>query len=790
MPINWLAPGTALGGRTHSQLHADDAIPSKTRDDAIDSAKRGVSNGFNGSNIESRRVTYEINERNKVQDRSIKLEQVELSHVVSDVSSIEGGMFIHDMDEFERGRDRSFIERGMDPPDQASNNGGVAKERRGGSSAQSRANSDSSRGGSNQSRTGASTNSSSTHLHSNRIFTSDAANNYYGAMQELRVIKETDGDHRGKEDGKVDTNAQTNAQKKSLEELVTEALAVVKTPQEAAQYLMEQDDDGQGGNKMELFAAILARQKEQHRQETAARSALMKNDASVPVNSFEFPPIVTQASSLTILTEMAVPRGAKNVASDDPPIGEYPSPVNSPEQDTLGYPENKDGATAAGGGAGGKMGQLWGKLRLPPDAEFADGSKQQPTSNTNTVGGKKTISHPIWVNGEQVMIQAPATFGSKQKKDQPRKKEQPSNIDKVRSMSPMVLLRKKSGSVKEAGENPAEKNQASEESIKEKKEDESTAGSSTSRDSRVILIPPTYANNPAKEESKSTTNSNNVESKGLIRTASKLRNKIKPSSKDTPVVSPVATTRKAPQDPPEVTQTEKDARECIESAKAAAQSDKVPLERKGSKLSKFTKKVQKKSPEKAVLPPRIPSREVVQPVHQQIITSSDDEGSVECSVKVNETAHSDAAIEGSGAQQKRIGTGSPVITTADDDSVEISVFCDMPVEMANASDASPKSSPVAVVAPEQKKKSRMAQAKDKYQRKTGQANKSPGNRSPVKFTSDDGGVAFLEENKEDEEQGDDGNESIRKKDRLKKILDYRKKASPTPKKNLPQETLE
>lgn len=239
-----------------------------------------------------------------------------------------------------------------------------------------------------------------------KIFTSYAANNYYHAMTTAsengsRVASRAVGRVASKVAGKATSKATTEVEKaatkeaskevikkaqngkrtekKRLDELVDEALAVAKSPEEVAQYLIAQNDSG--CDKKTLYAAIIAKLMQQH-QHNSANCNSNNNDRQSKKSSAEpkgatvqasppgaIPPVtsiehstsgnLSTTSSITRdsaswkpppvpeehPTEVGASKGSRSGSAPsgfsdeyDPPIAEYPSPVCSPKSDDLGYP--------------------------------------------------------------------------------------------------------------------------------------------------------------------------------------------------------------------------------------------------------------------------------------------------------------------------------------------------------------------------------------------------------------------------------------------------------------------
>ncbi len=245
----------------------------------------------------------------------------------------------------------------------------------------------------------------STEVHTNvtsmttQRFASDAANNYYQVMKlnaskRNSFIKQSkrnssmDGSNKfsevtGRDKAKVETSCDNDketiaiekdrtkkqgkkAEKKTVEQLVAEALSVARTPAEIAHYSLSQEDEKHHGSdeKKTLSSHILT-----EHEELSVKTEIVSSLAAV--HRFACPPIasidmfdmhrvvsaLSAASSIThqsdckknlVITEAAssqeknVGEKKSNPSSDDPPMAEYPPPVCSPGEDNLVNPEPDD----------------------------------------------------------------------------------------------------------------------------------------------------------------------------------------------------------------------------------------------------------------------------------------------------------------------------------------------------------------------------------------------------------------------------------------------------------------
>ena len=406
----------------------------------------------------------------------------------------------------------------------------------------------------------------------------------------------------------------------------------------------------------------------------------------------------------------------------------------------------------------------------------------------------------------------------------------------VRSMSPSLF--KKTPEIPE-WDPAAEQSVANDSKSKVSKDssnpvsDTSTAASSTtptgsSGESKIIaLAPEDPAAAEERKDEQPTKSKTSIRSASPIAMAKQLMKPIASSSKDTPVTA--------------------ELKETIGSPMGETSNDTASIPEESNKKSGKTQNKKKQ----AALPPRIPSREVVPPpqsVEQQIITSSDDDGSVECSVMSASAGSDDAenscndamlqlTVDGhtiaAYSADRESNNASPVVTTElDSGSFEVSVqetptgsgsfdnketpkstnvsvtqFCEKETphvsNVGTATDTIPAeaedeaeedNAPTTTEQEEtkkkkskkkKKKKSKLDMAKEKYQKKaTHQQPKSPGAR----------GVAGVPSFDPSADVGDDGSKATdsktRKKDKLRKVMEYRSKASPLPKKNVDRETME
>jgi len=791
-----------------------------------------------------------------------------------------------------------------------------------------------------------------------RIFTSDAANNYYNAMK-LAKMSGTPAERvdKSKNDGKAGENGSKTTSKKAstdgkntkkskkngsqkkgqqtgkkttLEQLVSEALSVAKTPEEIAQFLLAQDGHASssscGHDKKALYAAILAKHEEQQiansvSQRKGNNRQSVKNNNAVPKSPPAIPPVTSldcsndsTTSSIThtsytkngsvcsAITEQ--PPQAKtnrnpnsNVSNsnvknspaknsdNDPPLAEYPSPVCSPDEDTLGYPTKGDGnydeynnntnvlpdnlkldavhednigevktksysdsstaastipsattnnpASVISGASRQKINNVLETHTSAIQEDFfllEDNSIEHDLKSfkneairkgVNAMSNKKP-SEDYGISQALKVTDLPSVTGSvKLAKNNEKQKggKKISGRGVVRSMSPIMLFKKKkmevvhsSTTISKKGDNAVPSNIASSTSKSKlrlvrsmspslfssnpnnvvKKDDKgsggggrstsdvSTAASSSSPasvGSAVIFLPPSYSTDPpVSEEAKKSTRSG-IRAASPVVMANRIMNKIKPidsSSKNTAEIAVML-----------------DPRECIGSTTIENASDKAS--------SSFAAKESKspKSKNKA-LPPRIPSRPVVAEQQQQemqnIITSSDDDGSVECSVMMDDDEEEmlQLATDGNGvatslgesgsdssAKTEKVETTPLMTTSADDMSVEVS--------MLENTEAEEMETPrVTNVSPKKRKKSRMELAKENLAK---HQPKSP-DKEEVKEGKLLAATAPSEEDADDTTITSSTSSKIRKKEKLKKIMEYRNKASPTPKKNLPQKTLD
>ena len=246
----------------------------------------------------------------------------------------------------------------------------------------------------------------STKVHTNvtsnvttHFFASDAANDYYQVMKlnaskRNSFIKQSKrnnsidssnkfSDVTGRDKAKVETYCENDketiaikkdgtkkqgkkAEKKTLEQLVAEALSVARTPAEIAQYSLSQEDEKHHGSdeKKTLSSHTLTEHEELSiKTEIVPSLAVVHSVACPPIASismFEMVRVMSALSAASSKThqsdcnknlvtteadsslEKNVGEKRSNPSSDDPPMAEYPPPVCSSGEDNLVNPESDD----------------------------------------------------------------------------------------------------------------------------------------------------------------------------------------------------------------------------------------------------------------------------------------------------------------------------------------------------------------------------------------------------------------------------------------------------------------
>lgn len=207
----------------------------------------------------------------------------------------------------------------------------------------------------------------------------------------------------------------------------------------------------------------------------------------------------------------------------------------------------------------------------------------------------------------------------------------------------------------------------------------------------------------------------------------------------------------------------------------AVKDNKIVIEEKGTKPPKSNI---------MILPPLIPTRAILidspcQP--QPIVISSDDDGSVECSVKITDNKKfppDDAQIAVKESPcMKEISTA----VSDDNSSNESSLFTNLEVDKMTPKVANAE-------LPKSMRKSKKDQAKEKLARRLPRVSKTADGKE---YRSDHDFIAHM--------TSDDNSNinspittcsKMRKREKLQKIIDYRKKAAPTVEKTVLHKTLD
>jgi hypothetical protein len=229
----------------------------------------------------------------------------------------------------------------------------------------------------------------------------------------------------------------------------------------------------------------------------------------------------------------------------------------------------------------------------------------------------------------------------------------------------------------------------------------------------------------------------------------------------------------------------------------SSSSSSPAIEKKGTNEKKKMETTNNQTPKSTnrALPPLIPARAIIadppclpqQQQQQRIVTMPDDDGSVECSVKVvpsddkkgiTSSASVVACTSGSSLMDQGVivpngSTTTSISKTVSDDngSNESSLFNDLEVDEATTDKPS-------------KMKGRKERAKEKL------ARRQPKVTAKVKGTDalqNSIPASTSEDNKSNITSIIDNS---RKKEKLQKVMNYRKKASPAPTQKLPQKTLD
>ena len=364
-------------------------------------------------------------------------------------------------------------------------------------------------------------------------------------------------------------------------------------------------------------------------------------------------------------------------------------------------------------------------------------AKKKPT--TGGVGRVRSMSPLVFMkkkSDSNITNEDETTQDGIAKQDESSTKKK-SKLRSVRSMSPSLFNSDKSSDAVAKALKKSDKKSSSDDATNPVS-DVSTAASSSSpasAGSKIILLPPSNEANVINNEEVS---------EEVNQLVNKIKKKI--TAKDAPAAG------------------DDEARECITASPGSGRN--ATNEKKGVKSKK------------SALPPRIPSRKVPvdppsQQQAQQVITSSDDDGSVECSVlqeendemlqlstdgKVVDLAKKDAYSE---APYSEV---SPIFALpADDGSVEVSAFDGLSQTSPKAFKASKENET------KKKKKSRMQLAKAKLAR---HQPKSPGRgdgKQQQEETKKGAEAAPSIEKHDDKTIMSTTSSKLRKKEKLKKV---------------------
>lgn len=678
-----------------------------------------------------------------------------------------------------------------------------------------------------------------------RLFKSDAANNYYNAMKMKNVLQTTananndDGTNNNlkpdltKDDAApskmnsnavaaiVDGGANTGGREQKKTTFANSndggqrnaEIAVLSSPNSPTQ----QQGNGGGGGGGEGRGGIIPPITSfdwscaggDQRDILSATSSITHCDSFLHPND-SFCSITTEeatatasaaaaAASATAFTNSASQKYKKHDerSSDDPPIAEYPSPIcmSSPDDNATTYDSCVTHAASAvvvvpkeltldviAEGSETENGRSTTSMSHTNYKEMDESIEQDlqsyqatssstmsseklanvaETSTTNTVKPppRDEISHALNVVDALSIIGSAAVS----KKPTPEKIANhavvPSmKLRSVRSMSPSLFKKKKYSTEKGDG-----------------KGGEVTSSSLSSTKS-IVLVPNVV---PASSSS-SSLSSPRASKRNNKEEETKKMNSSDSESDGSTAASTVSTSGTNPAEAP---------RKCIDSTSTPSLS---ATEKKGTKDTKKAEVKGTNSPIKSknrALPPLIPSRAIkisppCQP--QQIITSSDDDGSVECCVKAVSNDNKDvtppdvSATDGHKDAQIVAGESTIAISntvSGDSGSCESSLFKGLELD-----EVTPKLDNVNPSTKGRKERARERLARRQPKVSAGVADtdeKSAKNFIPASLSEDKSNISTSI-----------ASDKSRKKEKLQKIMDYRNKASPAPERKLPQKTLD
>ena len=187
-----------------------------------------------------------------------------------------------------------------------------------------------------------------------QLFASDAANNYYNIVN-LNASKRKSFMSARKINSATDSSTSfSEAGKKTLEQLVADALSVAMTPEEMAHHSLSQEHDG-SDEKEALYSTTLSTTHEERSvasessQNESIKTEIVSSPAVVPpavppIASFDVCRAQSNLSAASSITAEVALSEEKKVGvkssipgSDDPPMAEHPSPVCSPGENNLRY---------------------------------------------------------------------------------------------------------------------------------------------------------------------------------------------------------------------------------------------------------------------------------------------------------------------------------------------------------------------------------------------------------------------------------------------------------------------
>ncbi len=684
-----------------------------------------------------------------------------------------------------------------------------------------------------------------------RLFKSDAANNYYNAIKMKNALQtktnanNNDGNNNNlkpdltKDDAapsKMNSNAvaaivdggATTEGREQKKTTFANNIAVLSPPNSLTQQQGNGDGGGEGrggiippitsfdwscagGDQRDILSATSSI--------THCDSFLHPNDSFCSITTEEAT-AAAAAASTTGLTNSASQKYKKHDerSSDDPPIAEYPSPIckSSPDDNATTYDSCVTHAASAvvlvpkeltldviAEGSETENGRSTTSISHKNYKEMDESIEQDlqsyqatssstmsnekladvaETSTTNAVKPppRDEISHALNVVNALSIIGSAAVS----KKPAPDKITNhaivPSmKLRSVRSMSPSLFKKKKYPTEKGEGKGGEVTSSSSAKSIVLAPNVVTASSlSSSPSSSSSSLSPPRASKSMHSVRSMSPSffhsERNNKDEE------TKKKNSSDSESDGSTAASTVSTSGTNPAEAPS---------ERIDSTSTPSLS---ATEKKGTKDTKKAEAKGTNSPIKSknrALPPLIPARAIkinppCQP--QQIITSPDDDGSVECSVKAVSNDNKDvtppevSATNGHKDAQIVAGESTIVISntvTDDSGSCESSLFKGLELD-----EVIPKLDNVNPSTKGRKERARERLARRQPKISAGVVDmdeKSAKNFIPASLSEDKSNISTSI-----------ASDKSRKKEKLQKIMDYRKKASPAHEQKLPQKTLD